>query len=347
MKSILTLFLVLMGLMAYPQPFTCGTSTVTDIDGNVYHTVQIGNQCWMKENMNTTRYADGQAVGMRKTNSLSDVQEYINNPGNLRLRLFFPAFTALHVNIYDMKGVLQYHADRVCRTSRDILNCIIGPSGMYVVEVNGSAFRAIGNERNTMGISLSEDAALSQFKSDSVVITDTSRNYFDYDDDPSNGVQYGKLYTWLSALNVEYSNNPQFPSVLQGICPNGWHVPNDSDWIELEIFAGMSPGQAKDMFRFRGTIDYKLKIAGPEFWYFGQGTDDFGFAAKGSGWYNCDVKLGCSFYFIKNRCTWWTYNENYVMERQLSDWNVGVWRSYYVSDASAFSVRCVRNKDAP
>ncbi len=199
MKSILTLFLVLMGLMAYPQPFTCGTSTVTDNDGNVYHTVQIGDQCWMKENMNTTRYADGQAVGMRKTNSLSDVQEYINNPGNIRLRLFFPASTALHVNIYDMKGMVQYHADRVCPSGRDILNCTIGPSGMYVVEVNGSAFRAIGDERNTMGISLSEDAALSQYKSDSVVITDTSRNYFDYDDDPSNGVQYGKLYTYLGS----------------------------------------------------------------------------------------------------------------------------------------------------
>ena len=34
--------------------FTCGTSTVTDHEGNVYHTVQIGNQCWTKENLRTT-----------------------------------------------------------------------------------------------------------------------------------------------------------------------------------------------------------------------------------------------------------------------------------------------------
>jgi uncharacterized protein (TIGR02145 family) len=40
-------------------PNACPTSTITDIDGNTYATVSIGNQCWMSENLKTSRYRNG------------------------------------------------------------------------------------------------------------------------------------------------------------------------------------------------------------------------------------------------------------------------------------------------
>jgi uncharacterized protein (TIGR02145 family) len=40
-----------------------GLPTVTDIDGNVYNTVQIGDQCWMKENLKTITYRNGTPIG--------------------------------------------------------------------------------------------------------------------------------------------------------------------------------------------------------------------------------------------------------------------------------------------
>ena len=36
--------------------------TVTDIDGNVYHTITIGSQVWTVENLKTTRYRDGTPI---------------------------------------------------------------------------------------------------------------------------------------------------------------------------------------------------------------------------------------------------------------------------------------------
>jgi uncharacterized protein (TIGR02145 family) len=39
-----------------------GPGTVTDIDGNIYNTVQIGDQCWMKENLKTTTYQNSAII---------------------------------------------------------------------------------------------------------------------------------------------------------------------------------------------------------------------------------------------------------------------------------------------
>jgi uncharacterized protein (TIGR02145 family) len=40
----------------------CPTSTVTDIDGNIYNTVAIGTQCWTKENLKVTNYNNNDII---------------------------------------------------------------------------------------------------------------------------------------------------------------------------------------------------------------------------------------------------------------------------------------------
>lgn len=56
-----------------------GAATVTDIDNNTYNTVRIGDQCWMKENLRTTRYADGTTIALGSSTSTTTKYRYYPN----------------------------------------------------------------------------------------------------------------------------------------------------------------------------------------------------------------------------------------------------------------------------
>ena len=117
-----------------------GTPTVTDIDGNVYHTVQLGNQCWMRENLRTTRFANGDSIFI--------------DPNQ--------------VPIYGWQ------------------------------DVNLNPYRYAPNN------------------------------------DSSNVLVYGYLYNWSAVMHGDSSCYDN-PSGVQGICPDGWHVPSFTEWEELRI----------------------------------------------------------------------------------------------------------------
>ncbi len=337
MKPIFVLIVFLVTyLLSGAQSFTCGISTVNDIDGNVYQTVLIGSQCWMKENMRATRYANGMPVSAHEIAS-SNFRETINMPGKLQVQVFLPGWQIISVSIYNITGQEIYHAGLNRGSGNNLLDFSVGPAGMYVVLINGSSFKVMGVDGKRCEARCIAESIAAGLKTDSIVISDTSRNYFNYDNNPALGLQYGTLYTARSALNV---NDPPYPQIIKGICPDGWHVPNDWEWIQLEETAGMTHNQAVAMYEFRGSISNKLKIEGPE-WYYSEGTDDFGFSAKGSGTYRCDQQ-GCDFGFLTQQCKLWTYRPENLVYRQIETAQPGIWRSYF-SGAGALSVRCVRD----
>ena len=109
---------------------TCpGVAVVTDYDGNRYNTVQIGNQCWMKENLRTTHYATGAPISQ-------------------------------------------------------------------------------GNN------------------------VDPAVAHYYLPEDIDNVMLCGYLYNWKAAMG-QGSGSAASPSVVQGICPSGWHVPSDAEWAQL------------------------------------------------------------------------------------------------------------------
>ena len=65
--------------------------TVTDIDGNIYNYITIGNQTWMQENLKTTKYRNGDALPNVTTNGdwivlkTGTYCDYNNNPTNAEI----------------------------------------------------------------------------------------------------------------------------------------------------------------------------------------------------------------------------------------------------------------------
>lgn len=145
-------------------------NTVTDIDGNVYQTVDIGDQRWMAENLKTTRYAGGSVIPL-------------------------------------VEGSSQWDA-----------------------------------------------------------LTYSDKAYSWYDNSSVNGDSYGGLYTWSAAMNGMASSSAN-PSGVQGVCPDGWHLPSDEEWKELEMSLGMSRTEADILFDYRGSDEGgKMKESGTSHW---------------------------------------------------------------------------------
>ena len=110
-----------------------GMPNVTDIDGNTYNTVAIGQQCWMKENLRTTKCADGTSISL-------------------------------------------------CTSSSSTNRCRYYPGGSN-----------------------------------------------------SNLNAYGYVYNWPAVMYGCQSSTAN-PSGVQGLCPDGWHVPSNQEWTQLTTY---------------------------------------------------------------------------------------------------------------
>ncbi len=218
---------------------------VTDVDGNTYKTVKLGAQCWMAENLRTTRHANG---------------TYIPIGGN-----YASKYTAY-----------RYYPDN----------------------------------------------------------------------DPATMDYYGCLYNWKALMgNSEptYAN----PSGIQGICPNGWHIPSAAEWSQLGDYVG---SQSK----YRLANDYKniaKSLASTYGWH--EDNSDFspgnnqaannstGFSAPPAGYFTGEEHglLGSGLYSQFWSCT--KYGE--------SSGGAGLnYFATYLSSSGGFddyglSVRCVRD----
>lgn len=147
---------------------------------------------------------------------------------------------------------------------------------------------------------------------------------------------------WVAAMDDATSSNTN-PSGVQGICPDGWHLPSRSEWEELEIYLGMSPSVLANT-GWRGTNEGgKLKERGNEHWKNpnSDATNEFGFNALPSGY-----RYQSDFNGIGESAVFWASNDGgmaqFADHRRLS-FDTGKIFMSGTDMSGALSVRCVKD----
>lgn len=205
------------------------TGTATDIDGNVYQTIKIGDQWWLAENLRVTHYRNGDPISTG----------------------------------YD-----------------DVTWGYLSTEGFCV-----------------------------------------------YDDNSSYFATYGYLYNWYV---VEDSRN---------VAPEGWHIPTDEEWMQLESYLGMEQSDVINM-GFRGTGEgRKLKsISG---WNRDRnGTNSSGFNARPAG----ERSGGTGIFMGDGRYTkYWSssLDENLLPMMRYVDGYLTEVSRFFADPCSGFSLRCI------
>ncbi|MCK5684442.1 choice-of-anchor D domain-containing protein, partial [bacterium] len=146
--------------------------------------------------------------------------------------------------------------------------------------------------------------------------------------DANNAATYGALYNWYTVGDA------------RGLAPEGWHVPTDNEWKELEMFLGMSQIDA-DKTGYRGNEEGK-KLRSQSGW-FNNGTDEVAFRAMPGGFKTDDSanfgSLGYTGYF-------WSSTEDgtdKAWERIIFESNAPFRNAD--SKLHGFSVRCVKDSE--
>lgn len=143
-----------------------------------------------------------------------------------------------------------------------------------------------------------------------------------YNNDLTNCVKYGRLYTWFAAKTA---------------CPSGWHLPSTVEW-EMLFNAVGGPSVAGRVLKSRmGWVVFNNAIVSGN-----NGTDDFGFGALPAGQWLIDG----SFYSEGYSAYFWSASEdgNGNAYQVLMGYGIGdnvllgeLYREY------GNSVRCVQN----
>ena len=118
-------------------------------------------------------------------------------------------------------------------------------------------------------------------------------SYAAFGHDVENIDTYGYLYNWY-AVNDE-----------RNICPEGWRVSSDADWLEMEVYMGMDTDVSEDI-GWRGDISDKLRSTGTNYWWEPNSgaTNESVFSVKGTSIHDHGNAHGKEGFCLMARAAW-------------------------------------------
>jgi uncharacterized protein (TIGR02145 family) len=165
--------------------------------------------------------------------------------------------------------------------------------------------------------------------SDNAWSTTSNGAYSFYNNDSSNDITYGKLYNWYTTVDS------------RGLCPTGWHVPTDCEWMYLEGILGMSVVDQQNLGR-RGSNQGGAMKATTNWTSPNTGANNSsGFTALPGGYRTYNN----GYLTIDNYGYMWSSKQSdsyFAWSRVFNYNNPNVSRNNY-NKRLGFSVRCVRD----
>jgi uncharacterized protein (TIGR02145 family) len=222
--------------------------------------------------------------------------------------------------------------DRMKQKNGSLLMAVLMCVGLSSCSTN-SVNDIDGNKYKTITINkqvwMAEDLKTTRYNDSSVIplVSDyeawsklNSGGFCWYNNDSTNKKVYGALYNWYAVATNK-------------LCPKGWHVPSDDEWMSLQTFSGgaqFAGGKLKE----KGISNWKSPNTGA--------TNSFGFTALPAGFRS----FKGSFSFIGKSAYWWTSTEDFKTNANFYSIRYKYSNLYqYIADKpNGFCVRCLLNK---
>ena len=202
----------------------------------------------------------------------------------------------------------------------------------YVLTCGGQIADADGNRYNTLSIGpncwIQQNIQTQHYANGDTVVGNMIYYSPEHPDEAANLVQYGRLYTWYSAVGLP-ENSTSTPTAdvngfVQGICPNGWHIPTEENMASIAYYG--APALKSTILWLR------------------PGNNSTGFTAYPAGIYNPNTNR---FENLLGETRYWTESASSTTTAENGAITNGCDELLIDSNAKnyGFSVRCVKNNE--